>query len=371
MLAEQYPALEAEVDKSYDEMVAATLLVSKEASRPAKENAVDALRASLNATCKEARQGLSKLPSPDPAREAAALKLVAARLMSMKFTQAFPAPQHQQKHPLRKLGAVLRSGLGHVLNHPKMFAVRQKLQKGCKEARRHRHQGVWYHLVGANHDACEAKHDTLSVEDKALYEANRSPGSRPGQRSSKQQHEQHQQPHTDRLATADCGIYPTLLDLGPDPEPMVAGPCLAAPTPGTLEPEICVCTDDREQPTTYDHPGRRYWRANESAAAAAAAAATPAAPAPAAPAAPAAPSLSPDQGQGQGQGLEHVLTITSWPELVGRDATEGKRLIEADSGISTVVCLPEGSPITFNYMKDRVRLFTTPDGKIAETPCIG
>ena len=63
---------------------------------------------------------------------------------------------------------------------------------------------------------------------------------------------------------------------------------------------------------------------------------------------------------------------TSWPELVGKTATEAKTIIEAESNQKLhVQIIPQDSMVTCDYRLDRVRIFEDEDHKVARPPMVG
>jgi hypothetical protein len=61
---------------------------------------------------------------------------------------------------------------------------------------------------------------------------------------------------------------------------------------------------------------------------------------------------------------------TSWPELVGKEGSEAKGLVEKE-GIKTVDVIPERSMVTMDYRTDRVRIFVDKEGKVTAAPRVG
>jgi len=59
----------------------------------------------------------------------------------------------------------------------------------------------------------------------------------------------------------------------------------------------------------------------------------------------------------------------SWPEFVGKDANEVADQLKAEGYQPEIK--PEGSPCTFDYCTDRVRLFVDDNNKIVQTPHTG
>ena len=63
---------------------------------------------------------------------------------------------------------------------------------------------------------------------------------------------------------------------------------------------------------------------------------------------------------------------TSWPELVGKTATEAKAMIEQETNHKvTVHIVPQNSMVTMDYRLDRVRIFEEADHTVASPPMIG
>lgn len=60
-----------------------------------------------------------------------------------------------------------------------------------------------------------------------------------------------------------------------------------------------------------------------------------------------------------------------WPELVGKDATEAKELLEKETNLS-VFLVPTGSAMTMDYRTNRVRIsFDSATNKVVKTPRVG
>ncbi|EES18867.1 hypothetical protein SORBI_3009G009400 [Sorghum bicolor] len=59
---------------------------------------------------------------------------------------------------------------------------------------------------------------------------------------------------------------------------------------------------------------------------------------------------------------------TSWPELVGLNVEEAKKVILKDKPDADIVVLPVGSPVTRDYRPNRVRIFVD---IVAEAPHVG
>ncbi|KAM0887701.1 hypothetical protein ACQ4PT_028836 [Festuca glaucescens] len=59
---------------------------------------------------------------------------------------------------------------------------------------------------------------------------------------------------------------------------------------------------------------------------------------------------------------------TSLPELVGKCVEEAKKVILMDKPDAKIVVVPAGSPVTFDYRTDRVRLFVD---TVVEVPRVG
>ncbi|WP_440902328.1 serine protease inhibitor [Actinosynnema sp.] len=65
------------------------------------------------------------------------------------------------------------------------------------------------------------------------------------------------------------------------------------------------------------------------------------------------------------------MSRSEWPELVGASADQVVAAIRAEHPGREVVVVPEGSFVTLDYREDRVRVFVTADGRVAEVPRIG
>ena len=60
---------------------------------------------------------------------------------------------------------------------------------------------------------------------------------------------------------------------------------------------------------------------------------------------------------------------SSWPELVGKSIEEAKKVILKDRpDVKTVEVFPVGTPVTGDFLPDRVRIFVD---TVAEIPRIG
>jgi hypothetical protein len=67
-----------------------------------------------------------------------------------------------------------------------------------------------------------------------------------------------------------------------------------------------------------------------------------------------------------------MSTKESWPELVGQSGEDAKKKILAERpDLQKVEVMLDGSPCTMDYRVDRVRIFTSPDGKVTGPPMIG
>lgn len=63
--------------------------------------------------------------------------------------------------------------------------------------------------------------------------------------------------------------------------------------------------------------------------------------------------------------------MSDWGQLVGKPAEEAKAFILKDMPDADVQILPQGSPVTFDYRFNRVRVFVDSQNKVAEQPQIG
>lgn len=62
---------------------------------------------------------------------------------------------------------------------------------------------------------------------------------------------------------------------------------------------------------------------------------------------------------------------TEWPELVGKDATEAKELLEKETSLN-VFLVPTGSAVTMDYRTNRVRIsFDPANNKVVKAPRVG
>merc|ERR1719263_366732 len=64
---------------------------------------------------------------------------------------------------------------------------------------------------------------------------------------------------------------------------------------------------------------------------------------------------------------------TEWPELVGKDGEEAKKIIEgetAGTNIQQVSIVPYGYMVTADYREDRVRIYLGEDGTVDTVPRI-
>ncbi|KAK2168822.1 hypothetical protein LSH36_14g12009 [Paralvinella palmiformis] len=62
---------------------------------------------------------------------------------------------------------------------------------------------------------------------------------------------------------------------------------------------------------------------------------------------------------------------TSWPDLVGKPKEEAEAKIKADRADVSVEFLEEGSMVSQDFKKNRVRVFFKSDGTVAQTPKAG
>ncbi|DBB16415.1 TPA: hypothetical protein ACH3X3_014700 [Trebouxia sp. C0006] len=61
----------------------------------------------------------------------------------------------------------------------------------------------------------------------------------------------------------------------------------------------------------------------------------------------------------------------TWPELVGKDATEVKELLEKETDLN-VFLVPTGSAVTMDYRTNRVRVsFDPATNKVVKAPRVG
>jgi len=60
-----------------------------------------------------------------------------------------------------------------------------------------------------------------------------------------------------------------------------------------------------------------------------------------------------------------------WPELVGRSGEEAVRIIKQQSGLTNVIIVRQGQPITMDYRIDRVRVFVDDRGIVTSAPRTG
>lgn len=66
------------------------------------------------------------------------------------------------------------------------------------------------------------------------------------------------------------------------------------------------------------------------------------------------------------------MSKEDWPELVGKSGEEARSIILRERPeLREVHVLPSDSMVTCDYRVDRVRVFTTTDGKVASTPRVG
>ncbi|CAK93862.1 unnamed protein product (macronuclear) [Paramecium tetraurelia] len=62
---------------------------------------------------------------------------------------------------------------------------------------------------------------------------------------------------------------------------------------------------------------------------------------------------------------------TSWPECVGKTIQQAIQIIKKDGPNLQIQVLPEGSIVTMDYRRDRVRIFHNPKGIVIQIPSIG
>jgi len=60
-----------------------------------------------------------------------------------------------------------------------------------------------------------------------------------------------------------------------------------------------------------------------------------------------------------------------WPELVGVNGEEAKKIIQTEDPNLLVPVIPCGSCITMNYNNNRVMLFVDKNGNVVSAPRIG
>lgn len=60
-----------------------------------------------------------------------------------------------------------------------------------------------------------------------------------------------------------------------------------------------------------------------------------------------------------------------WPELVGKDGSVARTVIEKDLPGVDAVLLPEDSMVTMDYQLKRVRIFVDTQGNVAVAPRVG
>ena len=62
---------------------------------------------------------------------------------------------------------------------------------------------------------------------------------------------------------------------------------------------------------------------------------------------------------------------TAWPELVGKDATEAKEILEKETTLN-IFLVPTGSVVTMDYRTNRVRVsFDPATNKVVKAPRVG
>lgn len=66
-----------------------------------------------------------------------------------------------------------------------------------------------------------------------------------------------------------------------------------------------------------------------------------------------------------------IKEMSDWGQLVGKTGEEAKVRILEDMPDADVHILPEGSPVTFDYRFNRVRVFVDGQDKVVTQPHIG
>ncbi|CAF1062802.1 unnamed protein product [Adineta ricciae] len=62
---------------------------------------------------------------------------------------------------------------------------------------------------------------------------------------------------------------------------------------------------------------------------------------------------------------------TQWPELVGQKGEHAVKVIKKETGLTNVVTILEGSPVTLDYSTSRVRVIVNNKGIVTHTPIVG
>jgi hypothetical protein len=63
--------------------------------------------------------------------------------------------------------------------------------------------------------------------------------------------------------------------------------------------------------------------------------------------------------------------VHRWPRAVGMAAEEAVAHIQKDRPDIKIVTVPEGMMVTMEFIMTRVRVFVTPEGKVAKEPILG
>ncbi|KAK7268794.1 hypothetical protein RIF29_21503 [Crotalaria pallida] len=62
---------------------------------------------------------------------------------------------------------------------------------------------------------------------------------------------------------------------------------------------------------------------------------------------------------------------SSWPELVGMKGTVAEATIERENPLVDAIIVLEGTPVTRDFLCDRVRVWVNTDGIVTQVPHIG
>ncbi|OMP09335.1 Proteinase inhibitor I13, potato inhibitor I [Corchorus olitorius] len=61
----------------------------------------------------------------------------------------------------------------------------------------------------------------------------------------------------------------------------------------------------------------------------------------------------------------------SWPELLGKSGESAKATVESENSNVSAIVLLEGTPVTKDFLCDRVRIFVNQQGHVVQVPNIG
>ena len=61
----------------------------------------------------------------------------------------------------------------------------------------------------------------------------------------------------------------------------------------------------------------------------------------------------------------------AWPELVGKDGKEASTIIESENKYVQAIIVLDGTPVTQDYLCDRVRVWVDGNNVVVHPPIIG